>query len=137
MPGYSSDVEAAAELLKVELAVEAGLLGVSNDDDDDFAPPPEKERKRIVLIVSCVALAITIFAASLVGFTLGLSDFLDGLNPNVQRQFNNSLLSSSAPTAAMTSLNGGSLGSSPTFGESSEKLASTVASEVLESASDA
>lgn len=77
----NTDVELAAERLKAELAVEAGLLPLTPVDDDDFAPPSEKERQRIVLIVSCVALAITVLAASLVGLSLGMSHMLEELNP--------------------------------------------------------
>ncbi|XP_059080363.1 uncharacterized protein LOC131878409 isoform X1 [Tigriopus californicus] len=94
--GYNNtDVELAAERLKAELAVEAGLIPLTPVDDDDFAPPSEKERQRIVLIVSCVALAITVLAASLVGLSLGMSHMLEELNPKVQRQFNASFSTTS------------------------------------------
>ncbi len=80
-----ADLEAAAALLLNE--VSGGACGNSSGvnslpiNDEGLRPPPEKERRRIVLIVSCVALAITIFAASLVGLTLGLSNWLEDLTP--------------------------------------------------------
>ena len=49
---------------------------------EDLLPPPnEKERRRMALAVSCVALLITVVAALLVGFTLGLSHYMDAMAP--------------------------------------------------------
>ena len=49
---------------------------------EDLLPPPnEKERRRMALVVSCVALLITIIAALLVGVTLGLSHYMDAMVP--------------------------------------------------------
>ena len=76
-----ADLEAAAEALRSEFGVNSGVLRDMDDElDVDMKPPPEKERRRIALIVSCVALAITFFAASLVGLTLGLSHLLEGFS---------------------------------------------------------
>jgi uncharacterized membrane protein len=51
-------------------------------DDLLLLPPPsEKERRRMALVVSCVALFITVFAALLVGITLGMSHLMVDMVP--------------------------------------------------------
>ncbi len=74
----ASDLEAAAQRLLHEVA--PGHPGLIVNDLTERAPP-EKERRRMVLAVSCVALAITVFAALLVGLTLGMSHLLEDLTP--------------------------------------------------------
>ncbi len=74
----TADLEEAAQRLLYEVA--PGHPGLVVNDLGDHAPP-EKERRRMVLVVSCVALAITVFAALLVGLTLGLSHLLEDLTP--------------------------------------------------------
>ncbi len=75
----ASDLEAAAQRLLHEVA--PGHPGIVVNDLSGEKAPPEKERRRMVLAVSCVALAITVFAALLVGLTLGLSHMLEDLTP--------------------------------------------------------
>ena len=97
---HRGDIETAAAILREEearqmLRRQSRILQEKNGlVASEDVPPPEKERKRAVLIVSCVALAITIFAASLVGLTLGLSHLLEDLS------------SSSSSVASATSNNG-------------------------------
>ena len=66
----TGDLEAAAALL-------TDLAGAGDDEMGSQAPPPEKERKRMAVIVSCVALVISILAVAMVGVTLGLSHMMD------------------------------------------------------------
>ena len=70
----TGDIEAAAAILR----------GDKDDvEEDDFGgdvTPPEKERRRMAIVVSCVAVAITILAAAMVGVTLGLSHMMDELS---------------------------------------------------------
>ena len=68
----TGDIEAAAAILR----------GDKDDveDDDGDVTPPEKERRRMAIVVSCVAVAITILAAAMVGVTLGLSHVMDELS---------------------------------------------------------
>ncbi len=74
----ASDLEEAAQRLLHEVA--PGHPGLIVNDLHEKSPP-EKERRRMALAVSCVALAITVFAALLVGLTLGLSHLLEDLTP--------------------------------------------------------
>ena len=67
----TGDLEAAAQLLKSDRDL---------DDDTDTQAPPEKERRRMAVVVSCVALLITILAAAMVGLTLGLSHVMDEMS---------------------------------------------------------
>jgi len=66
-------LEAAASILR-------GPCEVDDDNDCDFATPPEKERRTMSIIVSCVAVAITMLAVAMVGLTLGLSHMMDELS---------------------------------------------------------
>ena len=68
----TGDFEAAAAILRND--------DKDDDDDDDDVAPPEKERRRMAIVVSCVAVAITILAAAMVGVTLGLSHMMDELS---------------------------------------------------------
>ena len=67
----TGDLEAAAALL-------TDLQDRTCDDPEGSqAPPPEKERRRMAVVVSCVALIISILAVALVGITFGLSHMMD------------------------------------------------------------
>ena len=67
----TGDLEAAAALL-TDLGDGGGPGGGSQSE-----PPPEKERRRMAVVVSCVALVISILAVAMVGVTLGLSHMME------------------------------------------------------------
>lgn len=69
-------MEAAASILR-------GDCDVDDVNDCYYATPPEKERRTMSLIVSCVAVAITILAVAMVGLTLGLSHMMDELSSKI------------------------------------------------------
>ena len=68
----TGDLEAAAALL-TDLGDGGGGPGGGSQSE----PPPEKERRRMAVVVSCVALVISILAVAMVGVTLGLSHMME------------------------------------------------------------
>ena len=69
----TGDLEAAAALL-TDLG-DGGGGGPGGGSQSE--PPPEKERRRMAVVVSCVALVISILAVAMVGVTLGLSHMME------------------------------------------------------------